>query len=194
MATTLCVVFMLVASLHAGGEYCPSKRAAALPATSCVTQHAMTIPASSLCVLKVYIYICVCVCVCVRMHVCVEGDLRFASYYGDHMVLQKSPERAVLWGRGPEGAQVTLTLSGPSTQNVSVCTVKNGECTHFNNNNNHHSSFIAIEDSQDTRSRFTVTLWSRAGVPTPQGRHFSIAAFVGQLVPFWGSGSLEESI
>ncbi|XP_068440734.1 sialate O-acetylesterase [Clinocottus analis] len=55
-----------------------------------------------------------------------EGDLHFASYYGDHMVLQKSPERAVLWGYGPEGAQVTLTLSGPSKQNASVVTVTKG--------------------------------------------------------------------
>ncbi|TNN75007.1 Sialate O-acetylesterase [Liparis tanakae] len=38
-----------------------------------------------------------------------KGELRFASYYGDHMVLQKSPERAVLWGRGPEGAEGAAT-------------------------------------------------------------------------------------
>ncbi|KAL0973315.1 hypothetical protein UPYG_G00201850 [Umbra pygmaea] len=36
----------------------------------------------------------------------------FASYYGDHMVLQKAPERAVLWGFGPENAKVTVYLSG----------------------------------------------------------------------------------
>ncbi|KAG7278504.1 hypothetical protein CRUP_004113 [Coryphaenoides rupestris] len=42
-----------------------------------------------------------------------EESLRFASYYGDHMVLQKSPERAVVWGYGPEGEQVNVTLWGP---------------------------------------------------------------------------------
>ncbi|KAF3847949.1 hypothetical protein F7725_020977 [Dissostichus mawsoni] len=37
---------------------------------------------------------------------CVDGVLRFASYYQDHMVLQKSPERAVVWGYVSEGAQI----------------------------------------------------------------------------------------
>ncbi|NWR97386.1 SIAE acetylesterase, partial [Motacilla alba] len=38
----------------------------------------------------------------------------FASYYGDHMVLQQKPSGAVVWGRGELGAMVTLTLSGAS--------------------------------------------------------------------------------
>ncbi|XP_010891583.2 sialate O-acetylesterase isoform X2 [Esox lucius] len=41
-----------------------------------------------------------------------DGEFRFASYYGDHMVLQKAPERAVLWGFGPDDAKVTIYLSG----------------------------------------------------------------------------------
>ncbi|NXB18776.1 SIAE acetylesterase, partial [Rhagologus leucostigma] len=36
----------------------------------------------------------------------------FASYYGDHMVLQKKPSGAVVWGHGELGALVTVTLSG----------------------------------------------------------------------------------
>ncbi|KAM4742097.1 sialate O-acetylesterase [Anableps anableps] len=40
-----------------------------------------------------------------------DGTLRFASYYGDHMVLQKSPQKAVLWGYGPEGKQVAVYLT-----------------------------------------------------------------------------------
>ncbi|XP_047450802.1 sialate O-acetylesterase isoform X2 [Mugil cephalus] len=42
------------------------------------------------------------------------------------MVLQKSPERAVLWGYGPEGAQVTVSLSGPVPQNTSAVNVTKG--------------------------------------------------------------------
>ncbi|NXS81032.1 SIAE acetylesterase, partial [Erpornis zantholeuca] len=38
----------------------------------------------------------------------------FASYYGDHMVLQKKPSGAVVWGHGEPGAVVTVTLSGAS--------------------------------------------------------------------------------
>ncbi|NXB94169.1 SIAE acetylesterase, partial [Vidua chalybeata] len=38
----------------------------------------------------------------------------FASYYGDHMVLQQKPSGAVVWGHGELGAVVTLTLSGAS--------------------------------------------------------------------------------
>lgn len=42
------------------------------------------------------------------------GMLGFASYYGDHMVLQKKPSGAVVWGHGELGAVVTVTLSGAS--------------------------------------------------------------------------------
>ena len=61
------------------------------------------------------------------MFVCLDGILRFASYYGDHMVLQKSPESAVLWGYGPEGEEVTVSLSGPTNQKSSTVTVTKGE-------------------------------------------------------------------
>lgn len=61
-------------------------------------------------------------------YLCADGELRFASYYGDHMVLQRTPEKAALWGYGPEGMAVTVYLSGPSQQNGSAETVKDGEC------------------------------------------------------------------
>lgn len=64
-----------------------------------------------------------------RYHPCADGELRFASYYGDHMVLQKSPEKAVLWGYGPEGVAITVCLSGPTQQTRSAETVKDGEYT-----------------------------------------------------------------
>lgn len=38
--------------------------------------------------------------------------LSFASYYGDHMVLQKAPAGAVVWGYGAPGAAVTVLLTG----------------------------------------------------------------------------------
>ncbi|XP_011604824.2 sialate O-acetylesterase [Takifugu rubripes] len=55
-----------------------------------------------------------------------DGKLRFASYYGDHMVLQKSPESAVLWGYGPEGVVITVYLSGPTQQQRSAEAAKDG--------------------------------------------------------------------
>ncbi|XP_055030887.1 sialate O-acetylesterase isoform X2 [Misgurnus anguillicaudatus] len=39
-------------------------------------------------------------------------ELRFASYYGNHMVLQKAPAKAVVWGYGHTGAKIVLSLSG----------------------------------------------------------------------------------
>lgn len=54
------------------------------------------------------------------------GTLRFASYYGDHMVLQKAPERAVVWGYGPEDAQVIVFLLGPTNQKASSVSVTKG--------------------------------------------------------------------
>lgn len=69
--------------------------------------------------------LCVVFALLASVHTC-DGKLRFASYYGDHMVLQKSPERAVLWGYGLEGAQVTVSLSGLFKQQASPVTVTNG--------------------------------------------------------------------
>uniref|UniRef100_A0A8C1T172 Sialic acid acetylesterase n=1 Tax=Cyprinus carpio TaxID=7962 RepID=A0A8C1T172_CYPCA len=48
---------------------------------------------------------------------------RFSSYYGNHMVLQKAPAKAVVWGFGQTGAKVVVSLSG--SKNVST-TVING--------------------------------------------------------------------
>ncbi|XP_064594993.1 sialate O-acetylesterase-like [Liolophura sinensis] len=42
-----------------------------------------------------------------------EGSFAFASYYGDHMVLQRGPQRAIVWGYSPNiGEKVTVTLAG----------------------------------------------------------------------------------
>lgn len=56
-----------------------------------------------------------------------DGKFRFASYYGDHMVLQKAPERAVLWGYGPDDSEVTVSLSGPFTNKAPAVNVNKGE-------------------------------------------------------------------
>ncbi|XP_044137907.1 sialate O-acetylesterase [Bufo gargarizans] len=39
-----------------------------------------------------------------------DAVFRFASYYGDHMVLQQKPTQAVVWGYGEVGALVTVSL------------------------------------------------------------------------------------
>lgn len=44
------------------------------------------------------------------------------------MVLKKSPEKAVLWGYGPEGEEVILFLLGPVNQKTSA-TVTKGKYT-----------------------------------------------------------------
>ncbi|XP_072551705.1 sialate O-acetylesterase isoform X2 [Salminus brasiliensis] len=55
------------------------------------------------------------------------GDgFRFALSYGEHMVLQRAPERAVVWGYGSNGAKVEISLSGPKSTQVSSTSVING--------------------------------------------------------------------
>jgi len=42
-------------------------------------------------------------------------ELHFATYYSDNMVLQRAPQRAVVWGYGPlitENTSVTLRVEG----------------------------------------------------------------------------------
>ncbi|XP_064159862.1 sialate O-acetylesterase-like [Anguilla rostrata] len=49
---------------------------------------------------------------CVAVSLNSAAEFSFASYYGDHMVLQKAPERAVLWGYGANGSKVIVSLEG----------------------------------------------------------------------------------
>ncbi|XP_046574680.1 sialate O-acetylesterase-like [Haliotis rubra] len=42
-----------------------------------------------------------------------DGALQFASYYQDHMVLQRGPQRAVIWGHATKiGDTVTVAIAG----------------------------------------------------------------------------------
>ncbi|XP_028817839.1 sialate O-acetylesterase isoform X3 [Denticeps clupeoides] len=53
-------------------------------------------------------------------------ELRFASYYGAGMVLQRAPERAVVWGYGGRKAPVLLTLAGPQGRGIYNSSVADG--------------------------------------------------------------------
>ena len=45
--------------------------------------------------------------------VLVNGNVRFANYYQDHMVLQRAPQRAVVWGYSDtSNSPITLTMNG----------------------------------------------------------------------------------
>ena len=62
-----------------------------------------------------------------------NGKLRFANYYRSHMVLQRAPQRAVVWGYTDIfNASITLTLNGSvyytfsspsSTENQSIWSI-----------------------------------------------------------------------
>ncbi|XP_040182077.1 sialate O-acetylesterase-like isoform X2 [Rana temporaria] len=59
-----------------------------------------------------------------------DCTFRFASYYGDHMVLQQQPARAVVWGYGEPGAELTVSLEpglepglGPGSLTISKTAV-----------------------------------------------------------------------
>ncbi|KAG7333024.1 hypothetical protein KOW79_003159 [Hemibagrus wyckioides] len=56
----------------------------------------------------------------------VGDEFRFASYYGEHMVLQKAPEEAVVWGYGTTGAEVQISLAGQQSEQVKSVSVLNG--------------------------------------------------------------------
>lgn len=40
----------------------------------------------------------------------VSRNFSFASYYGDHMVLQGSPRKAVIWGYAPENSTIGTVI------------------------------------------------------------------------------------
>lgn len=43
------------------------------------------------------------------------------------MVLQRAPEKAVVWGYGTAGAEVQITLAGPQNEQVKSVPVLEGE-------------------------------------------------------------------
>jgi len=50
----------------------------------------------------------------------VDGVLRFANYYQDHMVLQRAPERAIVWGYADTfNAPITWTMNNKVYQTIS---------------------------------------------------------------------------
>jgi len=58
-----------------------------------------------------------CVCKSAREY----HELQFASYYSDHMVLQRAPSRAVLWGYSSitdDNITITLQLKADSVNTV----------------------------------------------------------------------------
>ena len=48
--------------------------------------------------------------------ICCKDSFRFASHYANHMVLQRDPYAAVVWGFGEENALVTVSIAGRMIQ------------------------------------------------------------------------------
>ncbi|XP_046561309.1 sialate O-acetylesterase-like isoform X2 [Haliotis rubra] len=55
------------------------------------------------------------------------AGLEYASYYQDHMVLQRAPQRALLWGYGRQiGDPVTVDVSGKGSVHTRIIKYTNG--------------------------------------------------------------------
>jgi len=52
---------------------------------------------------------------------------RFANYLQDHMVLQRAPQRAVVWGFGDSNTLTTLTIDGRTYTTISESEIKNAQ-------------------------------------------------------------------
>jgi hypothetical protein len=46
-----------------------------------------------------------------------NGIPRFANYIQDHMVLQRAPQRAIVWGYGDASTLITLTINDQNLYN-----------------------------------------------------------------------------
>ncbi|CAF1652212.1 unnamed protein product [Adineta ricciae] len=49
----------------------------------------------------------------------IDGVPRFANYYQDHMVLQREPQRALVWGYGDANKLTSLKIGGKTYETVS---------------------------------------------------------------------------
>ena len=56
---------------------------------------------------------------------------RFANIYGSHMVLQRAPKQATIWGFGESGQQVTLRLDKTYRTTVKSGNHSTTSCTEF---------------------------------------------------------------
>jgi sialate O-acetylesterase len=48
-----------------------------------------------------------------------NGTPRFANYFQDHMVLQRAPQKAIVWGYGDSAKLTTLTINNQIYTTVS---------------------------------------------------------------------------
>ena len=64
--------------------------------------------------LTVSSYVCVCVCVSLTAVAAQNETFRFANYYGDHMVLQRGPQSASVWGFVPNCDPVSVMFNSKS--------------------------------------------------------------------------------
>ncbi len=48
-----------------------------------------------------------------------DGTPRFANYFQDHMVLQRAPQKAIVWGYGDSATLTTLTINNQSYTTIS---------------------------------------------------------------------------
>ncbi|XP_052801318.1 sialate O-acetylesterase-like [Mya arenaria] len=49
-----------------------------------------------------------------------HGAIRFANYYNNHMVLQRAPQRANIWGFGTAGVAVNVKIDGLVVSTINV--------------------------------------------------------------------------
>ncbi|XP_052802059.1 sialate O-acetylesterase-like [Mya arenaria] len=49
-----------------------------------------------------------------------HGAIRFANYYNNHMVLQRAPQRANIWGFGTAGVAVSVKIDGLVVSTINV--------------------------------------------------------------------------
>ena len=63
----------------------------------------------------------VCLGLFVALLLIIEGNeaFRFANYYQDHMVLQRAPQRAIVWGYGGSSTSTILRMNGKAYETVS---------------------------------------------------------------------------
>ncbi|XP_056112443.1 sialate O-acetylesterase [Rhinichthys klamathensis goyatoka] len=83
--------------------------------------------------------------------------LRFSSYYGSHMVLQKAPAKAVVWGFGQTGAKVVVSLSGPHKVSAHSVPVINGIWRTTLNPVEAGGPYILTASQSTTNSSITLT-------------------------------------
>ncbi|CAF1691393.1 unnamed protein product, partial [Adineta ricciae] len=96
----------------------------------------------------------------------VNGEFRFANYYQDHMVLQRAPQKSIVWGYSDtENVSIILTINAKVYQTKSFSSNENIWSITLDAESNEGPFELVATQIFSNRSKKTISLRDILGSP-----------------------------